>query len=88
MLLFTAGGLITEYCLRIFFTINYAISIFQNLINENKEHISARYHLAKLYMKTNKYNAAKDELEKIAQYDPENKNVAWMIKYILDDYGF
>ena len=65
-----------------------AAPYFKKLIAENEHHISARYHLGRLYMNTNKFDAAKEQLKEVIKFDPQHKNATEMLDYIFDDHKF
>ena len=65
-----------------------AIPFFKKLINDNCLHLSAHYHLGRLYMKENKFDLAKEQLKEVLKHDPHNKNATEMLDYIYDDHKF
>jgi tetratricopeptide (TPR) repeat protein len=65
-----------------------AVPHFSKLINDHDNHVSAHYHLGRVYMKTFKYEKAKNEFKHVLELDPDNQNAAEMYAYITDDHSF
>ena len=65
-----------------------ALTFFERLVKENNRHVSAHYHLGRTYIRTFKYDLAKEEFRKVLELDPYNNNAQEMYDYISDDHSF
>ena len=66
-----------------------ALPHFEKLVaDENSPHVSAHYHLGRTYMRTFKYDLAKEEFKKVLHLDPHNTNAQEMYDYICDDHSY
>ncbi len=61
-----------------------AIIFFEKLLHKTDNHVSALYHLGRTYMKNYNYEKAKVYFKQALDLDPQNKNAAEMLEYLLN----